>query len=98
LFRTRSRAWSQPGNLAGSVGIGEGLDADDSCIADGQERGPGLVNFKPVRATNDAHDDGHLISCVAELQGFDPVRVPSRDELALEPSDAIKAAVPVDGQ
>jgi hypothetical protein len=51
---------------------GKGLDADDSPIADGQERGSGLIDFELVRPADDVHDDRYLITGLVEPQRLNP--------------------------
>ena len=92
------RLWRQPGGLARPVGVGKGLDADDPPIADGQERGSGLIDFELVRPADDVHDDRYLITGVVEPQRLNPVPLPSREELTPEAPHAVKASVTVDGK
>ena len=44
------------------------MDADDPPIADGQERGSGLIDFELVRPADDVYDDRYLITTVIEPQ------------------------------
>jgi hypothetical protein len=92
------RLWRQPGGLARPIGVGKGLDADDPPIADGQERGSGLIDFELVRPADDVHDDRYLITGVVEPQRLNSVRLPSRQELTPEAPYAVKASVTVDGK
>jgi hypothetical protein len=90
--------WRQPGCLARPVGVGKGLDADDPPIADGQERGSGLIDFELVGPADDVHDDRYLITGVVEPQRLNSVPLPSREELTPEAPHTVKAAVTVDGK
>ena len=74
------------------------MDADDPPIADGQERGSGLIDFELVRPADDVHDDRYLITGVVEPQRLNPVPLPSREELTPEAPHTVKAAVTVDGK
>src|SRR5436189_5729474 len=88
----------QTSGLARAVGVGKGLHADDPPIADGQERGSGLIDFEFVRPADDVHDDRYLITGVVEPQRLNPVPLPSREEFTPEASRAVKAAVTVAGK
>ncbi len=74
------------------------MDADDPPIADGQERGSGLIDFELVRPADDVYDDRYLITGVVEPQRLNPVPLPSGQELTPEAPHAVKASVAVDGQ
>jgi hypothetical protein len=58
--------------MARPVGVGKGLDVDDPPIADGQERGSGLIDFEPVRPADDVYDDRYLATGVVEPQRLNP--------------------------
>src|SRR5918998_6680431 len=75
-----ARLWRQRGGLARPVGVGKGLDANDPPIADGQERGSGLIDVELVRPADDVYDDRYLITGVLEPQRLNPVPLPSRQE------------------
>ena len=74
------------------------MDADDPPIADGQERGSGLIDFEVVRPADDVYDDRYLITGVVEPQRLNPVPLPRRQELTPEAPYAVKASVAVDGK
>lgn len=97
-WQPEDHLWRQPGGLARPVGVGKGLDADDPPIADGQERGSGLIDFELVRPADDVYDDRYLITGVVEPQRLNPVPLPSRQELTPEAPHAVKASVTVDGK
>ena len=88
----------QPGGLACPVGVGKGFDADDPPVADGQERGSGLIYFELVRPADDVYDDRYLITGGVEPQRLNPLPLPSREELTPEAPHAVKASVTVDGK
>jgi hypothetical protein len=67
-------------------------------MADGQERGSGLIDLELVSPADDAYDDRYLITGVVEPQRLNAVPLPSRQELTPEAPHAVKATVTVDGQ